>query len=533
MRAALLTTLSLASLAAGPAQARTCASPLVPPSPELNAAAPRDGLGAQKAAVVLFHYDDTTAEPWTPAQIRSQVDDLDDYYREVSYDALWLEGHLDADVDVFGWYTMPIPAAGKGTWNVLSSLESAAAADGYDYSNYDLVFFVHTEPATLWAGQWMGDDRLEMWGWNTPVAAHEGFHAMGIDHANLLSCVDSLGSQMSLDGTCVSAGYGDRYDVQGSGLGRHPNVRTKARLGWLCEEELATAPVHNFGTCRYELDPLEDPTGRLLGVQVPADRGRFDWGSIGFSPSTGADTYYYLEYRQPLGADEPLAGTEAVEGVSVRLGSALNDAFLTLLVDEDADGAGGFDEAIVPGESLVDSALGLTIRTISADASGATVEVCVGACVEWDPDGDGVADCEDNCLFTHNPEQYDQDKDGVGDVCDPCPETSMFSEGFAEWGCVDPRLLIEARLAGLVKVARDFGVDGPWEIWEECPYDCEGALEEEYWTGVALAVEGLEGGSYKQASAELVADLVNADGAMDSELSGQLIDRGFTGWPEE
>ncbi len=35
-----------------------------------------------------------------------------------------------------------------------------------------------------------------------------------------------------------------------------------------------------------------------------------------------------------------------------------------------------------------------------------------------DSDGDGVADADDNCPATANPEQADLDDDGIGDACD-------------------------------------------------------------------------------------------------------------------
>jgi hypothetical protein len=38
-----------------------------------------------------------------------------------------------------------------------------------------------------------------------------------------------------------------------------------------------------------------------------------------------------------------------------------------------------------------------------------------------DADGDGRADCTDNCPTVANPEQKDLDNDGIGDVCDNCP----------------------------------------------------------------------------------------------------------------
>jgi hypothetical protein len=36
-----------------------------------------------------------------------------------------------------------------------------------------------------------------------------------------------------------------------------------------------------------------------------------------------------------------------------------------------------------------------------------------------DSDGDGIADSEDNCPTTYNPDQADSDGDGIGDACEP------------------------------------------------------------------------------------------------------------------
>ena len=42
----------------------------------------------------------------------------------------------------------------------------------------------------------------------------------------------------------------------------------------------------------------------------------------------------------------------------------------------------------------------------------------VADCIDDDDDGDGVADAEDNCAVTANPDQTDTDGDGKGDACD-------------------------------------------------------------------------------------------------------------------
>ena len=48
-------------------------------------------------------------------------------------------------------------------------------------------------------------------------------------------------------------------------------------------------------------------------------------------------------------------------------------------------------------------------------------EECDLLCGQYDVDGDGVPDHEDNCPGEPNPDQADQDGDGDGDLCDVCP----------------------------------------------------------------------------------------------------------------
>jgi hypothetical protein len=56
----------------------------------------------------------------------------------------------------------------------------------------------------------------------------------------------------------------------------------------------------------------------------------------------------------------------------------------------------------------------------------------------FDSDGDGLADSEDNCPLVWNPTQGDQDADGVGNACDNCPsgfnppQTDGDGDGFGD-----------------------------------------------------------------------------------------------------
>jgi hypothetical protein len=52
----------------------------------------------------------------------------------------------------------------------------------------------------------------------------------------------------------------------------------------------------------------------------------------------------------------------------------------------------------------------------------------IGDNSDFDNDNDGVADADDNCPATYNPEQEDVDEDSIGDACDNCPKVANTSQ---------------------------------------------------------------------------------------------------------
>ncbi len=70
-------------------------------------------LGGRKVAVIAFKFaSDPAKPPWPTDAIRSSIftggASTSAFFREETYNQLWLTGKNRADGDVYGWYTLPI-----------------------------------------------------------------------------------------------------------------------------------------------------------------------------------------------------------------------------------------------------------------------------------------------------------------------------------------------------------------------------------------------------------------------------------------
>src|SRR5439155_1691968 len=96
----------------------------------------------------------------------------------------------------------------------------------------------------------------------------------------------------------------------------------------------------------------------------------------------GAKTWYYVEYRQKIGFDNDI---NVPSGVLLHTGS---DADANSSYQKDlAPLSSTFDPVLDAGQSFSDPALGITFTTISADSSGALVNVgfSSAACAQANP----------------------------------------------------------------------------------------------------------------------------------------------------
>ena len=118
--------------------------------------------------------------------------------------------------------------------------------------------------------------------------AHELGHNLGTDHAGVIECPNAG----YLTSDCLFSQYGDVADVMGGDLFQF-NAPHKIEVGWLASANIQV--VKSDG--RYKIAPLEIKSDQIQVIKIPL----------------GADKYYYLSYRQPIGFDERL--TAGIPGV--------------------------------------------------------------------------------------------------------------------------------------------------------------------------------------------------------------------------
>lgn len=342
----------------------TTGSPTNPAAPLSNT------FGAQSTLVILVNFQDAPAnQPWTPAQIQSEVfgaSGMSGFVQEASYGQTWLTG------DVYGWYTLPVSSATCDTNQIATDANNAASAAGANLAAYARFVYVFPYNSVCgWAGAaTIGGNPSQSWvngggtttnTLNLGIFAHEMGHNLGLYHSHGLDC-----GLVTLSGQCTVWEYFDGMDVMGSGQG-HYNSFQKARLGWLdygSSPPITVAAVS--GT--YTLAPYEPTDSNNKALKV-----------LKFTnPTNGLSYYYYIEYRQALGFDSfisTMLGQNITNGVVIHLvqdGTPNSSDLLDM-----NPSSSGFDwsiAALTAGASYSDPDAGVTITTQSV-GSDATVSL--------------------------------------------------------------------------------------------------------------------------------------------------------------
>src|SRR5262245_17067265 len=319
-------------------------------SVQVTALASSDTFGLQSTLVILINFTDNATQPYTVAAAQSVTfDQTRNFYLENSYQQTAMTG------TVVGWFTIAATSATCDTNTSATLADQAAANAGVNLANYPRR--IYGFPQTAACGWWGlgsvggGSSSLPSRAWingsyTLRVVAHEYGHNLGDYHSHSSLC-DTAG--------CTTSEYGDDRDIMG-GTTAHLNAFQKERLGWLnygSSPAITTVTQSN----NYWIDAYS-PYGtspKALKIQKAVD-------------ANGKRTWYYVESRARLGSDSNLT-----EGVVIHTGSeASGDSSYEIDLQP---GSTTFDGLLDPGQTFTDAAINLSITTISADVTGALINV--------------------------------------------------------------------------------------------------------------------------------------------------------------
>jgi len=326
-------------------------------------------MGQHRVLVIMVNFQDEQTQPFSQADAQTVMfGTTSDFYREASYGQTWLTG------DVFGWYTIPVSYTACDTTAIASYAQQAAAAAGANLSAYDHYVYAFPQNACGWQGRGsVGGTPSEAWineWFELGIVGHELGHNFGLYHSRSSDC-----GAFSIGSNCTTNEYGDTLDIMGGGTA-HFNLYQKERLGWA--NGAISPPITNVtSTGTYWVDSYEQTGLNPKGLKILKST----------DPVTGMRTWYYVEHRYAFGFDNFLSGnTNVLSGVVVHTGSE-SGGQENYLLDMTPSTTSWYDPALTAGQSFNDPDAGVTITTLSADATGAMVAVTVAPqpCVRANP----------------------------------------------------------------------------------------------------------------------------------------------------
>ncbi|MFH1290369.1 MAG: hypothetical protein ABIH92_03095, partial [Nanoarchaeota archaeon] len=375
---------------------------------------PNDGdiWGNREVAIILANFLDNQEEPISHELAAFTVFDLtnptsiNNYYREVSYNQLQIDGDLD---DVYGYYSAGSQA---DCWSLdeVDELMNLAEQD-IVFTDYDILVVIFPFNIECHYGGWAsnpvminGPDFCDGVSCFDGTIAHEIGHVLrdenlddfyGFPHANLLECGEEV-----IGDSCEEMLYGDPFDIMGSsGLRGHINSLGKQKAEWLAPAQIAE--ISNSG--EWTLFPLETVSDNLKMLRV----------------HLGNNQHYSVEYRRPIGFDSYAPNLACdiydicdniFDGVLLHF----DDGPVSLLLDNsphDDDELSWvrdrFDSVLREGQAF--SFEGVSINVIEISEESAQVSVSFSQCRDGiDNDGDGLIDMEDPQCFSLQDEYEDR-----------------------------------------------------------------------------------------------------------------------------
>lgn len=339
-------------------------------------------IGEQKILVLLINFQDAPTQNTTPAivwdQFMNPISSVNRWFQETSFGKMWI------DVDVFGWFTLPINrSCDPNTWRT----HAIQAVSPYvTFANYNRLFIlVPGGGGCSWGGlgtlgfetlstpqgpwvtttswcrsEYYNDNRLAI-----AISTHEGGHNLGQHHASsraysgeTLGSFDTNGAGGTMDE------YGDRFDTLGSwNLGAY-NARHKSNLGWFDPGHVVTVTKSGF----YTLSPYTLYSSAPKALKV----------FRGYGPNTGRSEFVYFEWRRPIGYDTDINYNNGINYTGALAHFHWNNSSTrTHLLDFTLHN-NFLDAALQVGRTWNDNYRPISVRVVSIVGNTMTLEVNIG-----------------------------------------------------------------------------------------------------------------------------------------------------------
>jgi len=310
-------------------------------------------FGVQRTVVILINFTNDASQPYTVETARTVAfTETNAFYQGNTYQQTSLSG------DVVGWYTLPASntTCDTNTWAGLA--DQAATSYGVNVGSYarKIYAFPQTNACNWWGLGSVGGNPSRAWingEFAMRVLGHELGHNFGSYHSHSQPC-DATG--------CTIVEYGDDRDIMGGSTG-HMTAAQKERLGWL--NYGASPTIQTVTTAgNYWIESLERSGSGPKALKI-----------LKSTNSSGYRTWYYVETRGGT-----VSGPKAGAGAAGVIIHTADEANANSSYQKDLQPSNTtWLSTLGAGQTFADASLGLTITTVSTDASGAIVDVTIGA----------------------------------------------------------------------------------------------------------------------------------------------------------
>ena len=259
---------------------------------------------------MIARFSDQSSDPVSASTALSQMTVLSNFWANNSYGTVSIHGLVQPaqPVDII-YITLPQPSSYAATYNtnfaeLLSDARSAASAQNYNYSSYNLDVVVTTSSGFSYAGRaYVGSQGAHLVAGYTSLrtSGHELGHNLGLWHANYwrTDSTAPFGKDSVPGGYCADTSdaewveYGHYFSIMAAQSGGEIDDATKphyaaiekTKLGWLTGDRVRY--VSTSGSYRLYRQDHRDVTNNPRGIRIETSATDY----------TGNARRYWLNYR--------------------------------------------------------------------------------------------------------------------------------------------------------------------------------------------------------------------------------------------